>query len=326
MIKNAFIQPLSNQTGRWFKLILGVFFVFIQFLPVEVNAFSHIEKEKASAKSVEIIQLIQHIRKARYIKEAPRSVPPQSYKRLIHVYAKALEVEEKVNRLSVDLGLKNSYTPSPFPIHDLKPEHLLDKLDYILTMLKLTAQKINIKINSALLHSVRVPPSTLSEVYENIWIASFLMDTLTSPINPNFVFRNASLANLELSLIAGKLSIDLTPIEITPSTDTKPIHVNIEAFKALYNIAKLERKLGMKAVRIPEFPHGPITPSDVYDTMNSVLSEISRIKAHIGIQESKTYASLSNKKVPADVFVKVHQLNQGLRQILDQSTRLWMPE
>ena len=73
---------------------------------------------------------------------------------------------------------------------------------------------------------------------------------------------------------------------------------------------ELEQKLNLPPVRVSSFPAGNISPSDVYDTTNNIIAEITRINVELALPEVPN-AALSTQITPNNVvqqFIKIQSM------------------
>jgi hypothetical protein len=97
-----------------------------------------------------------------------------------------------------------------------------------------------------------------------------------------------------------------------PEVGTLPHHSNIEGFRNLYRLAKLERKLGITAVRVADFPIGKIEPSDVYDMIKNISVELIRIKVKLGITTPSPSPVVIEGKTPAHILAELKNFGKTL--------------
>ncbi len=230
--------------------------------------------------TLKVVDAIHALRAAEGVTAAPREPGVQVHKLPIHVYAKCLEVLEKVARYQATLGLAPPKL-GQIPIRSVLPAEVLGcakdvhhELDRARAAMGLAQAETNPPL---------VTDKVPSDVYESMWRASFLLDGLVGRLSPSFVFRNTRYILSELNLVATALGVELTGDAPEPQLNREPIDVNLLGFMNLYQIASIEREVGMTAVRVPDFPSGTIQSSDVYDTTNTILAELVRIKVRLGV-------------------------------------------
>ncbi len=262
-----------------------------------------------------IVQKIEQIRTVAKVNEPARTPGVQMNKKPLHVYSKALEVMEKISRYQSKLGI-DTVTTGQIPMRKVTPAEVFEQTQLILGEL------------SKILEAQKSPDSSIdvpfvagkgpSDVYEVMWQASYLLDSLAGQTSPNEVFRNTQYIMEELSIIAKNLNVELkgTVRDTAPKT---PKDVNLEAFKALHKVGRLERYLDMPPVNSAPFPAGNILPTDVLDTTNTILAELARIKVELGIKTPRKNRSAPSGKTPTAVYQQVHLITTRLDTLLDAS-------
>ncbi len=221
----------------------------------------------------------------------------QTNKLPVHVYAKATEVHHKIIRLQKKLGLSVSEQRA-IPIRKITPADVFAVVSFLRQEVAPILADKSIPPSEAVFEGGKTP----SNVYEQLMRVSLALDPMIGKINPNLVYRNAQMIQSDINLIAGSLKV--APVNKVPELiqGSKPFDVNIEAFKNLYRIAKLERNLEMQSVRVSDFPVGKIGPSEVYDTTNNILAELIRIKTRLNLTEPTAQFSVPEGKKPAEVL------------------------
>jgi len=254
-----------------------------------------------------IISDINAIRAHQNITVSARNPGVQVAKTPLHVYSKGLELFEKVERYKAMLNLSSASIPL-LPVSKVSPDSVFELLQDIRKELATIKQSLGIT-NTASIELVL--GKTPSDVYENAWKASFLMDGLVGGLNPTYVYRNTERAIVALKNIANKINKPVTLPAIQPKQGKKPVDANIEAFKALYLVLDLQRQLNIPTARVASFPSGSITPSDVYDTTNSLLTELTRINVVLNLPAIKQI-NLSSQKITPNNVIENLELVQSL--------------
>ncbi len=267
--------------------------------------------------SEQVVREIKLIREALGKNERPRDPGVQSDKNPLHSFGKSLEVLEKVARLQTSVGLSSAEIP-PWPQKQVRANDVFDSISLIL------AEILKLKAHYGITGTIEEPRfrfgKSSSDVYENLWRASYLLDSMTAPWTPNHVYRNTQYILSELRLIAEAEEITLTDSDLPMVAQTTvPKDVLIELFKNLYRMAKYQRKLGLRPLRPPFFPSGEITPSDPYDATFMLLAEITRIKNRLRIKNPLPSIALPDDKIPANVFAQALQIGSYLSQMSEQT-------
>jgi len=259
-----------------------------------------------------IVSDISAIRAHQNITDPARDPGVQVAKTPLHVYSKGLELFEKIERYKVKKSVPSTSVPL-LPVTAVSPNSVFELLSSIKT--ELNALKKSLGVNNNQTFDL-VPGKTPSDVYEHAWRASFLMDGLVGGLNPSYVYRNTERALNALQNIAKKANKTITIPSVIPVKGKAPIDANIEAFKTLYLVLDLQRQLNVPTARVASFPSGAITPSDVYDTTNSILTELTRINVSLGIDSIDQIALPTQKITPNNVIENLALVQSLLSQMI----------
>ncbi|HIG30365.1 MAG TPA: hypothetical protein EYQ50_22225 [Verrucomicrobiales bacterium] len=264
--------------------------------------------------SEDIIAEIKLLRQASGATGVPREPGVQVKKVPFHVYAKYLEIMEKIRRTRDRMNLSEIQALS-MPTKAILPKDIQDMGQRILHELR--EIKTELKVTATIAPAPLPEGKSPSNVYENLGRASYLLDGIAGETDPNDVFRNVRYVLRELTLIANQTNI---PLNIEPplmQPGKRPHDVTLEGFKNLYKLVKVESKLGMTGFGVPHFPSGHITPSDALDTTNMLLAELVRIKVHLHILAPWEFLPVPEGKQPSDVLVLMRQVGLSLDQFLE---------
>ncbi len=266
--------------------------------------------------SVEVVvSKIEAIRSAANVSDKARVPGIQVGKKPSHAYGKAIELLEKISRFQAQKNIKPLILPNFLNVK-VKPENVLELVQLA------EKELLNIIEKQGVTYSLKEQSETAknktpSDVYELIWQASYLMDTLIPAISPADVLRNVAMIEQGLVNIAKAKGKSLTFPDALTFTDKKPVDVSIQLYKLLYTIAKYERKIGMAPLIVPTFPAGKIKPEDTYDVTGNVLADLARISAKLKIP-AVTRSVKSNQKItPNHVYAQTLRINTGAQQLLD---------
>lgn len=232
-----------------------------------------------------------------------------------HAYGKAIELLEKISRFQTQNNIATLKLPE-FLDSKIKPEN-------VLMLVQLAGQELSKIIDHKGLeyrekHEEEITHNkTPSDVYELIWQASYLMDTLIPAIAPADVLRNITMIEQGLINIAKARGKQLAFPKALVFTDKKPVDVSIQLYKLLYTLAKFERKIEIPPLIVPTFPAGNIKPEDTYDVTGNVLADLARISVKLRIDVVKR-SKTSNKKVtPNEVYAQALRINVAAKQLLN---------
>lgn len=242
------------------------------------------------------------------VEQNSRQPGVQIAKTPLHAYTKGLEVYEKVIRFKQSRNISTKPLPI-LPNKNVLPADVLQLVKNISSELKDVSNQLGVKYTeSAKLPSAKTP----SDVYENMWRTSYLMDGLTGAISPRYVYRNTLRIEKSLNVIAEKLGVSLNVTGGDVPKGKKPLDANIEGFKVLYKLVALEKKLKMTPLRVSGFPAGNISPSDVYDTTNNILAEMTRINVALSLPSPPDATVDLEKVTPNNVVQKFKIIQQQI--------------
>ncbi|MCK5877645.1 MAG: hypothetical protein KAG43_08415 [Candidatus Marithrix sp.] len=290
------------------------YYIILMFLmPITVLADEEKTPSDVYQVSENIISEIGILREAIGVDDEPNEPEAQRGKTPIHVYGKGLELLEKISKAQRKLGM----TPAEvgeIPLRDITPSDVFELVSAILLQLQNMKEQLVIsdKIEEAKLVGAKMP----SDVYENLWLASYMLDGLVPPIKPKDVYRNIQYLHGEMRLIATKLdiSLDLDPPEITGRKRLK--NIGQQALFALYKISELEKRIAMIAASVPEVILVRIRSSDIYDLTNMLMAEMVRIKVHLKISLPRGEQPTPPKVKTNEVFGQMHLVVKNLEKII----------
>jgi hypothetical protein len=228
----------------------------------------------------------------------------------VHVYAKSLEVLEKISASQRRLGMAPARIEQ-IPVKEIKPKDVYGSVQNCLVELRRIKEQLVIEdaISPAPFEGGKTP----SFVYKHLGDASFLLDGLVGhPIDPNDVHTHVVYLHDEMELIAAKLKValELDPPVVEGRKRMKEVAQQV--LRATFKMINLQTRLGMDASGVPEITLVRVSPAEVYEATNILLAEMVRIKAHLGIQLPRTEHAPSRNKKPRDVFAQVLLLIKNL--------------
>lgn len=251
---------------------------------------------------------IKLIRKFENVKSVAKIPEVQSNKTALHVYSKSLEVLTKIIYLQTKYQLDSLQT-TEIPLKEISQTDVYKVVEKLHEAVREVKQSLGITQS---IEAPFYPDKTHANVYENLWQASYYLDALVGAISADLVYRNVLYAIQDAKALAKKLDLEVKLSSFELQDQVIPKQANIEGFKNLYRLAKLERRLKLKAVAVRTFPSTVITPSDVFDTTNNILAELVRIKIANGVANTRQTLELTNGKQPRHVFQQMQILGEYL--------------
>ena len=251
----------------------------------------------------DLISEIELLRDAMGVTVYPIEAELQEDRAPIHVYAKSLEVLEKISASQRRLGMAPARI-GQIPVKEIRPKDVYASVQNCLVELRRTKDQLVIEdaISPAPFEGGKTP----SSVYKHLGDASFLLDGLVGhPIDPNDVHTHIVYLHDEMELIAAKLKValDLDPPVVEGRKRMKEVAQQV--LRATFKMINLQTRLGMDASGVPEITLVRVSPAEVYEATNILLAEMVRIKAHLDIQLPRAEHAPSRNKKPRDVFAQV---------------------
>ncbi|MGB1238786.1 MAG: hypothetical protein ACPG4U_11290 [Pseudomonadales bacterium] len=266
-------------------------------------------------KASEVTEQVAALKALRAKDFQPRVPGIQVGKTPLHAYGKALELLEKIQRYQREQQAPELKLPE-LPQRQVKPADVLSLMSLAQRELSVLQQRQNMSL-SVFKAPAASMAKTPSDVYEQIWQASYLMDAMVEPIKPAHVMRNVDMIAQGLARIAAKMERSIELPSAQTYTTKKPVDVTIQLYKLLYKLALLERKMSLKPLLVPVFPAGKIKPEDAYDATGNVLADVTRITVKLDLPSVKRPPTPQGKITPNDVYAQVVRLNQTAAQLID---------
>lgn len=262
----------------------------------------------------QIIEEIDILRDAIGVMDIPVDPEPQNARTPLHAYAKAIEVMEKISRAERKLGMA-PVEVEQLPIKVIIPEDVLQFSRSILVELQKIKEQLAIEEASE--EPRFVGGKTPNDVYESLWIASYLLDGIVgSPLTPNDVARTLDYVIEDLNLVSTKMKI---PLELNlPEVRgrKRPKDVTQQGLLNLYKVINLQTRLGMDPSNVPNVLLIRVTPSDTYDIANTILAELTRIKVELEINLPHEIRRLPSGMDAKDTFAQMRLIGTNIDQLL----------
>ena len=268
----------------------------------------------------DVIAEIDILREALGVDDHPPESELMDDRNPIHVYAKSLEVLEKVvsvqQRMDIPAGRVGR-----IPFRRVDAADIVANLEYILGELRVIKARrgIDRRIESAPLELDR----TYSMIYTRLSDASFMLDALRGQsLTSDDVYRLALSVLDEMVPIGEKLDATLN-FEAPPVTGrTKSIDVARQVARATYKVVNLQIGLRMDPSGVPATTLVRGTPSAHYDAINMLLAEMARIKLHLGVNVPRDdSAEQPSGKKTKDVLALTTLIVQNLDSLVLAASR-----
>ena len=253
--------------------------------------------------TLDLVAEIEILREAMGILDYPAEAEPQEDRSPIHVYAKSLEVMEKLSRAQRRLGML-PVKVGQIPVKVVVPKDVFASVETLI--LELRRMKAQLVIEDEIDPAPFVGGKTPSLVYKNLGDASFLLDGLVGrPISPSDVFTQVMYIHDEMELVAAKLKVALELEPPVVEGRKRPKDVAQQVLRATFKIINLQTRLGMDASGVPNLTLVRVTPAEVYEATNVLLAEMVRIKHQLNINLPRDDRRDARNKRPKDVFAQM---------------------
>ena len=295
-------------------LLVGLSFASVSLAQDDAAEWGSITPSHVYQLTDQIIEEIDILRDAIGVLDIPIDPEPQSARTPTHTYVKALEVMEKISRAERKLGMA-PVEVEQLPIKVIIPEDVLNFSQSILMELQKIKDQLAIEDTSE--EPRFVGGKTANDVYENLWIASYLLDGIVgSPLTPDDVSRTLDYIIEDLNLISTKMQVtlQLDPPEVKGRK--RPKEVTQQGLLSLYKTINLQTRLGMDPSNVPNVLLIRVTPSDTYDIANTLLAELMRIKLELEINLPHEIRRLPTGKRANDTFAQMRLIGINLDQLL----------
>ncbi len=270
-----------------------------------------------------ILTRLQQYRRLRGVQTPPRKVQRIPGLKPQHVYGKGLEIMEKVDVLRQQLGMGPIAVPR-YPLRTITPSEVFDlalRLDQELALIhqREGVRAITWNISTDIREYQDKQPS---DVFLNMQRISLLLDTVlgSEGFTPDDVFREVLTIREELILISEALdeSIPRTVWQDVPfRPETEPGDVLVKAREVLGLILEAKRRAGMFNLRnIAIRPESVVTPSDVFNQVRLIETELTEFKVFLGIDTLPPRPPKQEGKSPAHVLQMLEGITGALRIFL----------
>jgi len=257
---------------------------------------------------------IRLIRQALKVENEVRQPGVLVGKRRIHVLGKGAEVLEKLAAIQRKKDIKPLTVPE-LPVRRIKTAELFAQVETILAELQRIKQAYGISQDAVT--PVLYLDKTPSDIYEVMWQAAFLLEGVAPELSNADLQRGLDRVDAELKLIADKLSVDLAVVKTGSVAQKSVMDINLHGYMNLHRIVRLERNVRVSQLRVPSYPAGEISGSDVYDTINMMLAELNRIKQRLKLKQVVSVAGGTSGNADRDaVFNHMYAIGQRLELLI----------
>ncbi len=152
-----------------------------------------------------------------------------------------------------------------------------------------------------------VSPTTVFsriENYRQLWQISKAFDPLLGVrgFSPNDVFAQSQHILDLVRFLRLTQNMPSMPKKPAKPKGKHPNHALASAYQLLQKIHRAEESLWIDAVDVPMVEKRVITPTEVYDALQTTIAELERIKFRLGVERLQAVVRPSTKKTPNDVI------------------------
>ena len=232
-------------------------------------------------------------------------LPIQYNKSPRHVLQKTLEVLKKINKYRKNHHLGEVNIPI-YPSKSIKSEDVYFNVARLNNEVNLLLKEINCPHINKLSKKKIYKNKTSNDTYHEVWLASLAMDELLGKgFSPTDNYAQSVLILDIINFIRNSQGIYDEPEIPNKKSRKHPNHVLYATNNLLKKISTAEKKLWMQAVDVPQNPQRIITPTEVYDSMQIVITELKRIRRRLGIERFYEAKTIEGSKTPTDVLLNI---------------------
>ena len=248
---------------------------------------------------------IIHLAGEKNIEAKYMKLPNQFHKSPRQVLQKSIEVLQKINKYRENSNLGRVSVPI-YSSDKVLDEDVYYSLIRLNTEVDLLLKKIHCKHIKMLSKKKTYIDKTSNETYHMIWLASLAMDELLGKgFSPTDNYKESMLIIDIIKFMRNSQGIYENIVIPQKKIRKHPNHVLYATNKLLSKISKAEKRLWMEPVDVPQNPQRIITPTEVYDSMQMVVTELKRIRRRLGIERFYKTKDIKSSKTPSDVLQNI---------------------
>jgi len=275
-----------------------------------------------------VLMELNYYRKQKGIQVKSKPVPMVKGLKAQNVYSKTLEALRKINILREKIGLEISAVPD-YPLRKITPQEVFDIVLLLDEQLEIIYQHIGVESfywankTDENDYSDKVP----SDVYQNVWEISELLDTVLGEhsFTSNKMFQKASDIFNEATIVFNKISTNKIKTGRKNKKNTEVLsRITLkDVFKkstyVLDLVLNAKHRAGMFDVEhIAATIDASVKPSNVYNQLELIETELIELKAFLGIDQSVEKTNKSKNKKPEDTYKILTKTEVMLNTMLDK--------
>ena len=275
-------------------IFISVFFCFTLLLAAEKNP------SDVYSESLILKEMVVALRKENGINETLPAVAKQKDKLPRHVLQKTLEILAKVNKYR-ELHDYGPITLPPVPPREITPQDVYNNVERLKLEVSYLLKDRSI-LKEKRFYLKKYTGKTPSDVYRELWTISLAFDRLIGQgFTPTDVFILSQQIVDEIKFIRATQRENQNIPVPKKRPNLLPNHALYTSVKLIAKIHDDEKKLWMEPVPVPKVEQRVISPTEVYDSLQTVSAELNRIERRLGIERSFALKKVKEKKTPSDV-------------------------
>ena len=273
-------------------------FLFLCLLLVSVLFASVKTPSDVYSESLVLKQMLEHLRFENGVKEPLKEIELQKNKLPRHVLQKSIEVLRKVDKYR-EIHEMGAISVPPVPSRDITPQDVYKNVERLKEEVALLLVD---KAESKQFDYKQFSNKTPSDVYRELWIISLGFDALLGQgFTPTDVYAQTEQI-VEIIQFLRQSQREKKQLTLpTLKSNQHPNHALYKSVELIAKISKAEKKLWMSSVPVPVVEQKVISPTEVYDSLQTVIAELNRISRRLGLERNFALKLPNGKKTPADV-------------------------
>ena len=221
-----------------------------------------------------------------------------------HVFQKALEVMEKINRYRINIIKTGGISIPRFPGRDITPNEVYSVVVRLRRELELlVAHETDYAHNDQVTQEYKTPNHVYAALSE---VSIALEETLgLRSITPSEVYTRSMQVITLVQFLRKSQSLPPNVAKPELTRGKLPNHALKSVLDLLATIRSAEQNLWMQPIKPPILPRRIIVPSDVYDSLGVVMAELRRIQYRLGLEREFPAPEAQMGKTPDDVMQNV---------------------
>ena len=236
-------------------------------------------------------------------------------KRLLHVYGKGLEMLEKIAKLQTDLELEVVSLPAlPQQTDGEQIKVLLERVQQQLRTMAVAREVV--------ISAQDYAPSgkvSITDLYANLRTASLLMDVVFGEPEPVLIYTRGLQILNALEIVASNMGHEIDKELPRVGFDVEVREAHLDAYKSLHKLLRLERKLGIKPLRVESYPLGQPDIGSLGDATNILLMEFAHIQTQLGLSAAPAVEEELDRIRTEDLVAVMQAIDTNFDRLLEAS-------